>query len=65
VLDGRRLLEIACVDRVYLTLSVPSLVVGGQVVSFLTAHEGNPDPLTSQAPDEKAHPRSPRRILPG
>jgi hypothetical protein len=32
------------VERVYLTLSVPSLVVGGQVVSFLTAHEHNPIP---------------------
>jgi hypothetical protein len=36
VLDGRKLLEIDCVDRVYLTSSVPSLVVGGQVVNFLT-----------------------------
>ncbi|HET9258216.1 MAG TPA: hypothetical protein VFO16_23875, partial [Pseudonocardiaceae bacterium] len=44
VLDGHTLLEIDCVDRVYLTLSVPSLVVGGQVVSFLTAHEKNPIP---------------------
>jgi hypothetical protein len=44
VLDGHKLLEIDCVDRVYLTLSVPSLVVGGQVVSFLTAHERNPIP---------------------
>jgi hypothetical protein len=44
VLDGRKLLEIDCVDRVYLTLSVPNLVVGGQVVSFLTAHERNPIP---------------------
>ncbi|HYZ57277.1 MAG TPA: hypothetical protein VE733_27755, partial [Streptosporangiaceae bacterium] len=44
VLDGRKLLEIDCVDRVYLTLSVPGLVVGGQVVSFLTAHEHNPIP---------------------
>ena len=44
VLDRHKLLEINCVDRVYLTLSVPSLVVGGQVVSFLTAHEGNPIP---------------------
>ncbi len=44
VLDGHKLLEIDCVDRVYLTLSVPSLVVGGQVVSFLTAHEHNPIP---------------------
>ncbi len=44
VLEGHKLLEIDCVDRVYLTLSVPSLVVGGQVVSFLTAHERNPIP---------------------
>jgi hypothetical protein len=44
VLDGHKLLEIDCVDRVYLTLPVPSLVVGGQVVSFLTAHEHNPIP---------------------
>ena len=44
VLDGQTLLEIDCVDRVYLTLSVPTLVVGGQVVSFLTAHEKHPIP---------------------
>jgi hypothetical protein len=44
VLDGHTLLEIDCVDRVYLTLPVPGLVVGGQVVSFLTAHERNPIP---------------------
>jgi len=44
VLDGHTLLQIDCVDRVYLTLSVPDLVVGGQVVSFLTAHERNPVP---------------------
>jgi len=44
VLDGHKLLEIDCADRVYLTLSVPNLVVGGQVVNFLTVHEGNPIP---------------------
>jgi hypothetical protein len=44
VLDGRKLLEIDCLDRVYLTLSVPNLMVGGQVVSFLTQHEGKPVP---------------------
>ena len=44
VLDGHKLLEIDCVDRVYLTLPVPNLVVGGQVVSFLTAHEQHPIP---------------------
>lgn len=44
VLDGHKLLEIDCLDRVYLTLWVPNLVVGGQVTSFFTAHEGHPIP---------------------
>lgn len=44
VLDGQKLLEIDCVDRAYLTLSVPNLIVGGQVTSFLTQHEGKPVP---------------------
>ena len=44
VLDGHKLLEIDCVDRVYLTLPVPNLVVRGQVVSFLTAREQHPIP---------------------
>jgi hypothetical protein len=42
--DGHNLLEIDCVDRVYLSLSVPSLVVGGQMVNFPTVHEHNPIP---------------------
>jgi hypothetical protein len=33
VLDGRKLLEIDCVDRVYLTSSVPNLLVGGQALA--------------------------------
>ncbi|PWU55449.1 hypothetical protein DLE60_28010 [Micromonospora globispora] len=44
MLDGQKLLEIDCLDRVYLTMSVPNLVVGGQVVSFLNQHEGKPVP---------------------
>jgi hypothetical protein len=44
VLEGQKLLEVDCLDRVYLTLSVPKLIVGGQVVSFLTQHEGKPVP---------------------
>jgi hypothetical protein len=44
VLGGHKLLEIGCAGRVYLTLPVPSLVVGGQVVSFRTGHERNPVP---------------------
>ena len=44
VLDGQTKLEIDCVDRVYLTMSVPGLMVGGQVINFLTRHEGHPIP---------------------
>jgi hypothetical protein len=44
VLDGHTQLEITCPDRIYLTLSVPNLMVGGQVVSFLTQHEKAPIP---------------------
>src|SRR5258705_2724745 len=44
VLDGQKQLEIDCLDRIYLSLSVPNLMVGGQVVGFLTGHEGQPIP---------------------
>src|SRR6476659_3297496 len=44
VLDGHVGLEIECLDRIYLNGYVPNLQVGGQVVSFLTAHLGNPIP---------------------
>jgi hypothetical protein len=44
LLDGQKLLEIDCLDRVYLTLSVPNLMVGGQVTGFLTTHLGQPIP---------------------
>jgi hypothetical protein len=44
VLDGHTQLEINCPDRVYLTPSVPNLMVGGQVVGFLTRHEKAPIP---------------------
>jgi hypothetical protein len=43
-LEGHQGLEIDCGDRLYLSLSVPNLVVGGQVVSFLTQHVGTPVP---------------------
>jgi hypothetical protein len=42
VLDGHKLLEIDCADRVFLTLPVPNLVLDHQVVSFLTEHEHYP-----------------------
>ncbi len=44
VLDGHTRLTVDCPDRIYLTLSVPNLMVGGQVVSFLTQHEKAPIP---------------------
>lgn len=42
VLGGQVALDLECLDRVYLNTYVPNLQVGGQVVSFLTAHLGNP-----------------------
>jgi hypothetical protein len=44
VLDGHAGLNIECLDRFYLNGYVPNLQMGGQVVSFLTAHLGNPIP---------------------
>ena len=34
LLDGQVSLDVECLDRVYLNLYVPTLQVGGQVVSF-------------------------------
>ena len=44
VLDGHVGLDVECLDRVYLNGYVPNLQVGGQVVSFMTAHLGYPIP---------------------
>ena len=44
VLDGHVVLDVECLDRIYLNAYVPTLQVGGQVVSFLTRHLGNPIP---------------------
>jgi hypothetical protein len=44
VLDGHVRLEVECLDRVYLNAYVPRLQVGGQVVTFLVEHLGNPIP---------------------
>src|SRR3981081_1423508 len=51
VLDGHVGLDVECLDRVYLNGYVPNLQVGGQVVSFMTAHLGTP--ITSPATMEK------------
>ena len=44
VLAGHVGLDLECLDRIYLNGYVPNLQVGGQVVSFLTAHLGFPIP---------------------
>src|SRR5260370_21010404 len=44
VLDGHVVLDLECFDRIYLNGYVPKLQVGGQVVTFLTEHLGNPIP---------------------
>jgi hypothetical protein len=44
VLDGHVVLDLECLDRIYLNGYVPNLQVAGQVVMFLTQHLGNPIP---------------------
>jgi hypothetical protein len=44
LLDGHVSLDVECLDRIYLNGYVPGLQVGGQVVSFMTAHLGMPVP---------------------
>src|SRR5438128_595544 len=44
VLGDHVVLDLKCFDRVYLNGYVPKLQVGGQVVTFLTQHLGNPIP---------------------
>jgi hypothetical protein len=44
VLDRHVVLDLECLDRIYLNAYVPNLQVGGQVVTFLTAHLGNDIP---------------------
>jgi len=44
LLDGHAVLDLECLDRIYLNAYVPNLQVGGQVVRFLTEHLGRPIP---------------------
>jgi hypothetical protein len=44
LVDGHVSLDVECLDRIYLNGYVPNLQVGGQVVSFMTAHLGYPIP---------------------
>src|SRR5260221_6189830 len=42
LLDGHTVLDMECLDRVYLSGYVPTLQVGGQVFTFLHDHRGMP-----------------------
>ena len=44
VLDGHVVLDIECLDRIYLNAYVPILQSSGQVVAFMTQHLGMPVP---------------------
>src|ERR1700691_6207715 len=44
LLDGHSVLDIECLDRVYLNAYVPILQSSGQVVAFMTQHLGMPIP---------------------
>ena len=44
LLDGHSVLDIECLDRVYLNAYVPLLQSSGQVVVFMTQHLGKPIP---------------------
>jgi hypothetical protein len=40
LLDGHTILDVECLDRIYLNGYVPMLQVGGQVITFLHDHLG-------------------------
>ncbi len=42
LLDAHTVLDIECLDRLYLNGYVPALQVGGQVFTFLHDHRGMP-----------------------
>jgi hypothetical protein len=44
VLDGHMVLDIECLDRIYLNAYVPILQTSSQVVAFLSGHLGFPFP---------------------
>ncbi|MDQ3643295.1 MAG: hypothetical protein M3450_17975 [Actinomycetota bacterium] len=44
LLEGHVILDLECLDRLYLNAYVPNLQVSGQVVTFLCKHLGNPVP---------------------
>jgi hypothetical protein len=61
VLDGHVVLDIECLDRIYLNACVPILQSSGQVVAFMTQHLGKSIP--SPALMEKISTRFRRAVL--
>ena len=55
LLDDHVVLDVQCLDRIYLNGYVPKLQVGGQVVGFMTRHLGYRDPVAGD-PGEDRHP---------
>lgn len=62
ILDGHVGLDIGRLDRIHLNAYVPKLQMGGQVVTFLREHVGNPIPLARGA-GENRHGVPPRGSL--
>ena len=48
VLDGHVVLDIECLDRIYLNAYVPILQTSSQVVAFLSGHLGFPFRVVSR-----------------
>ena len=44
LLDGHIVLDLECLDRIYLNAYVPNLQVAGQVVTFFAGHRNQPIP---------------------
>ena len=42
ILDGHVVLDLECLDRIYLNAYVPTLQVGGQVVTFFNQQRNQP-----------------------
>src|SRR5262252_9392028 len=42
ILEGHIVLDLECLDRIYLNAYVPTLQVGGQVINFFTTHRNQP-----------------------
>jgi hypothetical protein len=55
---GRAVLDIECLDRIYLNGYVPLPQAGGQVLTFLRGHLGTPAASPRKRPSRPAPPSS-------